>query len=83
MRVIPALVPLLCKLIIHMGYVTHPTLTRTDTLRLCQRQQVTTREEEGLLKKSTLHCTLGVSQLLSYCMLHHTLLYQLQQKSIH
>lgn len=51
-RVITALVRLLCKLIIHAGYVTDPGPTLVDTHRLCRRQQVTTREETGLLKSA-------------------------------
>lgn len=50
--VIAALLRWLCKLIIHSGYVTYPGLTHIDTLGLCQRQQVTTREEEALLKSA-------------------------------
>ncbi len=48
--VITVLLRWLCKLIIHTGCVTYPRLTHIDTLRLCQRLQVTTRKEEALLK---------------------------------
>lgn len=71
-RVITALLLLLCKLIIHTGYATYPGLDSHGHTRALSKA-TSYSERRGLLKSVWgILCSDGVSQLLSYSTLHHT-----------